>query len=96
MSSFFYTKNKYIISFNQEDLVKKNISPILTECISNLKEDDRIHISIVEAKDIKIENLLFLIDFLMQAKKIIKEIHFSLSDEFKTLLKETNLNKLFY
>lgn len=95
MSSFFYTKNKYIISFNQEDLVKNSISPILTECISSLKEDDRIHISIIEAKDIKIENLIFLIDFTIQAKKIIKNIHFSLSEELKVLLKEVNLNKLF-
>ncbi len=95
MSSFFYTKNKYIISFNHEDLVKKNINPILTECINNLKKEDKVYINIVDAKDIKVENLLYLIEFVIMAKKTISEIYFSISDELKILLKETNLYKLF-
>ncbi len=89
MSSFFYTKNKYILSFNSEDLMEKSIDPILKEC--NLKENMQVIMNLKEAKDIKIYNLISLLEFILLAKKNYSKIKFNLSEDLMDLLKKANL-----
>ncbi|GIX41170.1 MAG: hypothetical protein KatS3mg129_0903 [Leptospiraceae bacterium] len=95
MSSFFYTKNKYILSFNHYDLTEKDISNVIQECKANLNSDLKIHINLTEAKDIKIQNLFLLIDLILKAKKRNAIVKFSLSDELKQLFINSKLDKLF-
>lgn len=95
MSSFFYTKNKYIITFNHNDLLQKEIQSVLKECTTNLNKDLKIHIDLSDAKDINVINLIALIELIWNVKKKNAVIKFRLSEELKELLIKSNIYKLF-
>ncbi|MCS7205446.1 MAG: hypothetical protein NZ853_07100 [Leptospiraceae bacterium] len=89
MSSFFYGNNKYVISFNDEDLTKREIQDILKEC--ELQEGISIILNFIDASDIKIKNLFSLILFIKEAKQRNIKIKLNIDEKLKSLLEKTSL-----